>query len=185
MAFFAVMLPDVFTDGAKKASLESDILSSFKSMPNPDAVKQKRDNLVKLGQLIRDSIVSTATRAPLPKPPSAPGGTPAGTPAGTATPPPAPRGSYYATEADIRRKWDNIKGDRRRRGAIAPADETAADAAFNAYLATLTPSIASTPKNTINGVIARTITPLLRGVSRHRTPRRISKRHSYKQKLGH
>lgn len=171
MAFFAVMLPEAFTTG--RAELETDILKTFKGMSDPTAVRAKRDSMVKLGQIVRDSILSRASGVT----PVAPG-----TPAPLA----AQRIVSYASEDEIRTKWESIKEERRkRRPTPTVADETSADDQFNTYLDGIAPNIGTTPKSTIDKYLNTTLKRLLRGGSGHKTPRRISRRHSYKQKVRH
>jgi hypothetical protein len=180
MAFFAVMLPNAFRD---PASLKESITKRFNEM-EVDEVKESQKQAVRLGQMVRDAIVTAAAMKGKPIPPSV------SVPALAAPPPPPPaparvdlRAMPLTTEAEIRAYWEALKSDKIKKlpgGRLAtPASEAAADASFNAELT----RILALPALPTPGVIAgklRGISGTLRGGSRHRTPRRISKSKTFR-----
>ena len=175
MAFFAVVLPNAFETSAKIDAVKAPIINTFKQMDVADVQKSQKET-ARLGQMIRDAIVTASAMKGKP-PPVTPAPAPPA-PAAVASPPPPPAITPY-TEAEVTAKWATIKANRARRGVIAPANLRTADTEFNTYLSRLRPNISTTPKSTVDGELRR-INSLLRGGGG--TPRRFSSRRTYRQK---
>jgi hypothetical protein len=190
MAFFAVMLPDAI---GKPDDLKKTIKDSFVGLPK-EAIQSKQAEMAKLGQIVRDAVVSAAVKKGTAIPAVA-ASAPVVTPA-----PPVSKKKFNKKE-DVQLEWVSVKAKKRAKeeGGVLGVGKTRkrmigetankADKVINDYIASIK-DFSTTPDIEIEDRLLEAADSIKfedralkkTGSSRHRTPRRRS---SYRRNTKH